>query len=213
MKTQKERTQGMINKMRMKVQRLNVFLVLILFGVLSGCGTTSALRTQDSKVLPNLSKYTQVVVLDFKDGTMKNIKDEKKHLAYQEAVMNAGKNFADRIASEIRKTTIFTEVSRAQLTEDAIVISGVITRYEEGSSAMRFWVGMGAGSSYLDAEVNFDDNLNHQELGTIKVDKNSWFLGGGLASGQTVEAFMQVAAQKIAKELVRAKTTVPAQGL
>ena len=127
--------------------------------------------------------------------------------------MNAGKNFADRIASEIRKTTIFTEVSRAQLTEDAIVISGVITRYEEGSSAMRFWVGMGAGSSYLDAEVNFDDNLNHQELGTIKVDKNSWFLGGGLASGQTVEAFMQVASQKIAKELVRAKTTVITHGL
>ena len=213
MKTREERIQGMINKMRTKAQRFNVVLVLILSGVLSGCGTTSALRTPDSRVLPNLSKYTKVIVLDFKDGTMKNIKDAKKHLAYQETVMNAGKNFADRIASEIRKTTIFDEVSRAQLPEEAIVISGVITRYEEGSSAMRFWVGMGAGSSYLDAEVNFGDNLNQQELGTIKVDKNSWFLGGGLASGQTVEAFMQVASQKIAKELVRAKTTVITHGL
>ena len=187
-------------------QKGGIMLLMTLI-FLAGCGTTSGLRVSDTKLLPNLSRYSNIVILSFTDSTNKKIKDEKEKLAYEDAVLMAGRNFADRITGEIRKMGIFAEVSRGlkPAAEETVVISGVITRYEEGSAAMRFWIGMGAGSSYFDADVKFSDNISQEELGIVKVDKNSWWLGGGLASGQTVEAFMQVAAEKIAKELVKAK--------
>jgi hypothetical protein len=42
-------------------------------------------------------------------------------------------------------------------------------------------------------------------LGTVSIDKNSWALGGAIASAQSVETFMQGAAKKIATELESAK--------
>ena len=66
-------------------------------------------------------------------------------------------------------------------------------------------IGLGAGSSYFDADVVFSDNPSGRRLGQISTDKNSWFLGGGLAAGQSVEGFMHGAAKKVAKELATAK--------
>ena len=61
-------------------------------------------------------------------------------------------------------------------------------------------IGFGAGSSYFDAIVRFTDAATHEEIGEIKVDRNSWVLGGGYASGQTPEMYMAEAARKIASE-------------
>jgi hypothetical protein len=52
------------------------------------------------------------------------------------------------------------------------------------------------------ASVNFRDSKG-SSIGVIKVDKNSWPLGGGLAAGQNPEAFMNGAADKIAEEAVK----------
>jgi hypothetical protein len=84
-----------------------------------------------------------------------------------------------------------------------VIIAGEVTRYTEGDSFARFMIGFGAGSSYFDATVRFTDGLNHEEVGVIKVDKNSWVLGGGYASGQTPEMYMAEAAKKIAAETKR----------
>lgn len=72
----------------------------------------------------------------------------------------------------------------------------------EGSAALRFWVGLGAGNSYFDATTEFRD-ADGRMLGRILTDKNSWGLGGAIAAGQTPETFMNSAAQKIALEARR----------
>lgn len=117
----------------------------------------------------------------------------------------AGKNFADRISASVKEKGVLRTVSREPIAGKSIVVSGAITKYEEGSGALRFLVGFGAGSSYFNADVHVTDLASQQELGKIVIDKQSWVLGGVAASTQTVESFMDGAARKIASELADAK--------
>jgi hypothetical protein len=157
-------------------------------GLMQGCGTISSMESVSGACPLNRSQFDKLSVLDFKStATAENAE--------------AGKIFADKIADEIEKKNLFNKVVRGPVEGEALVICGEITRCDEGSAAARFWVGMGAGSSYFDADVQFKNNSEKSDLAAIKVDKNSWVLGGGLAASQTVEVFMSQAAKKIATEL------------
>ncbi|MFU8832402.1 MAG: DUF4410 domain-containing protein [Wenzhouxiangella sp.] len=173
--------------------------------LLQGCGTTSGLKPADEAQVLDLSGYDRVVVLDFADQTNKSGLKADKRAVYEAKTAAATRTFADLIAAEIRKTGAYAEVLREPTGEPSIMVTGTIIGYKEGNAAARFLVGMGAGSSYFDAEVLFSDLISSQRLAEVKVDKNSWALGGGLAAGQTVEHFMQGAAKKIARELAEAK--------
>jgi predicted small secreted protein len=175
------------------------FIVLALATMLVACGTTSGIKGEGGKTIDiNLSKYENVVVLDFADGT------EKSNLPEF-----AGRNFADRIAAAVRGKAIFKEVVRDSLDDKSIVISGEITRYAEGNAALKLLIGFGAGSTYFDAKVKIADSESNKQLGEIIVDKNSWVLGGGVASSQTVDYFMIEASEKIAEEIEKAKNYTP----
>lgn len=180
--------------------------------IISACGTTSAMKapaeTSDTEVATSLARFDNAVVLEFRDQASVNMTklsaDELDE--YKKRLAVACERFTDLIVTEIEKTERFASVSRSnQGLADTIMVSGDITRFKEGSGALRFWIGFGAGSSYFDATVEITDATTGDVLGTITVDKNSWALGGAIASGQTVETFMQGAAKKIAMELESAK--------
>ena len=178
---------------------------IVAAATVSSYGKTTRLEPAASGQDIDLGKYSCVIVLDFEDQTTVKSKKPKKIQRHQEAMLIARKYLADQIAAEIRSTGIFDEVSREPSTKEALLISGSITRYQKGDAAARLMIGMGAGSSYFDADVRFKDNITGSEIGFMKVDKESWGLGGGLAATQSVEHFMQGAARKIAKELSRVK--------
>lgn len=184
---------------------LSLFAMIACAAGLTGCGTTSDLKPVSGAAIRNVHKYNQVSVLDFE------VKTRGKAGAAPELLQAKGKHFADLIAMELETTRAFGKVSRAPAPlPGSLLVSGDITRLTEGSASLRFWVGMGAGSSYFDATVNFNDTDTAQKLGEILVDKNSWGLGGGIASGQTVEVFMQVAAKKVAEQVTKVKTDATA---
>ena len=171
---------------------------------ITGCGTTSNLKPVVGADPGNIQKYSRVSVLDF------GVKTGGKTNAHPERLTAQGKYFAELIAAELKNTKAFEEVSHAATPlPGSLLVSGDITRLTEGSASLRFWIGMGAGSSYFDATVKFADADTAQSLGEIMVDKNSWGLGGGLAAGQTVEVFMREAAKKIAEEVAKAKNGIP----
>jgi len=168
---------------------------LFAFLFLAACGSTSSIQDKEGGITKiDLSAYENVVVLDFTDATKKN-----------NLPAFAGRNFADRIAASIKEKGVFNKVSREPLTDKSIVVSGAITKYNEGSGTLRLLIGFGAGSSYFDADVHITDSATQQEFGKIVVDKQSWILGGIAASTQTVDGFMDGAAKKIAKELSESK--------
>jgi hypothetical protein len=177
------------------------FFILCLVLSLAACGSTSGIKRADGgKTDLNLSSYENAVILDFSDATKKS-----------NSPAFAGKNFADRIAANISEQGVFKKVSREPLKEKSVVISGAITKYDEGSAGLRLLIGFGAGSSHFEADVKITDSESNQELGQIIVDKNSWALGGIMASAQTPETFMSEAAKKIAKEVAEAKNYSPSQ--
>jgi len=161
--------------------------------ILTGCGTTSGLQGPHGVGTASARKFSKVTVQDFK-------------VSVSEHADEAGSSrvsFPDLIAAEIRKTGRFSSVVR-NATPDAntLVIDGVVTKYDEGSTSKRMWLGMGFGMAFLEANVNFRDSKG-SSIGMIKVDKNSWPLGGGFAAGQNPHAFMNGAADKIAEEAAK----------
>lgn len=194
----------------------SIMMTIVLF-VLSGCGTTSDIRpaaksaaatsatTDAAPATTTYGRYQKVVVLDFEDRTDKARIPDKDRAAYEETMKIAVRDFADRIAGEIRKTGVFAEVLREPSEGEALLISGGITRYAVGNAMLRLFIGFGAGSSYFDATVDLSDNATGENLGQVVVDKNSWGLGGAIAASQNVEGFMQGAAERIAKELATSK--------
>jgi len=173
------------------IRHLTLSLCLILPALLASCGTTTGLKSATGQdVAASSRKFSKVTVQDFA-FTAKN-KGNNAQVAPS--------IFAERIATQLRRTSGFMTVARnAKPDADTLVIGGTITRYVEGSPALRMIVGMGAGSSYFDATIQFKDSAG-AELGKIVADKNSWGLGGTLAMAQTVDVFMDEAANKAATE-------------
>jgi hypothetical protein len=160
---------------------------------LAGCGSTSSLKNAQGQAIASARKFSKVTVQDFKLST--------KEMG--EKVTASKVYFADRIATAINKGGRFSSAKRnATADANTLVIDGVITKYEEGNPTLRFFIGMGAGSSFFESDVNFRDSKG-TIIGHIKVDKNSWALGGGIAAGQNPEAFMNGAADKIAEEAAK----------
>ncbi len=172
-----------------------------------GCGTTSSLKGVQGTSKVDLSGDTKVVVQNLADEASRKEKPEKRE--QQEKQMTAAcREFADRLARGIEQQQVFEAVTRSgadAADESTLVVGGHISRFDEGSPAARFWVGMGAGSSYFDALLEFRQGKTGLLLATVEVDKNSWVLGGAIASSQTPEGFMAEAAKKIADEMVKAK--------
>ncbi len=187
---------------------LHTSLHVVAIALLTGCGTTSNLKTA-SKQPVELQKYDRLLVNNFKDEFSAKARpvDRPKQQAEGEI---AGKLFADRIAAVVKASNAFREVLREGAGDtNTLVISGAVTRYEGGDAVLRLWVGLGAGSSYFDARVELTDGGTHSLLGTWLVDKNSWGLGGAIAASQTVDEFMKAAAEKVGKDLVAAKQGLP----
>ncbi|MEM7220754.1 MAG: DUF4410 domain-containing protein [Pseudomonadota bacterium] len=173
---------------------LTAFCVL----ALTACGSTGPIKPaegEEGAQSLDFSSYDQVIVRAFADGTKKQNMPE-----------TAGRLFADIIAAEVRSTGEFESVQVDDGEGRAIVIGGDVTRYARGNGAMKFLVGLGAGSTHFEAEVTFVDSETGETLGNLSVDKNSWALGGAIAASQSVEDFMTAAARKIAKEMSQAAT-------
>ncbi|MEY2536336.1 MAG: hypothetical protein QOG67_76 [Verrucomicrobiota bacterium] len=179
--------------MTRRLQHTSFVVAIVAALILTGCGTTSGLQGARGGALTQTRKFSSVTVQDFKVSVSE----------HQDEARSAGASFADLIASEIRKAGRFSKIMRnAQPDANTLVISGTVTKYDEGSTQKRIWLGMGFGMSFLEANVNFRDSKG-SEIGVIKVDKNSWPLGGAFAAGQNPHSFMNGAADKIAEEAAK----------
>jgi len=160
---------------------------------LTGCGTTSDLKGDQGGAVASSRRFSKVSVQNFKVSVPE----------HAEEAASSGTAFADVIAVEIRKTRKFETVIRNGVADpNTLIVDGIVTKYDEGSTSKRMWLGMGFGMSFLEATVTFRDSKGNR-VGTIKVDKNSWPLGGGLAAGQNPHSFMDDAGDKIAEEAAK----------
>lgn len=208
-----------MNKTKTLTKTFNIFLVFVIFLSSTNCGTTSKIKSADSTkkqgtrkstVAFDISRYDRVVVNDFVDLASVAEKKPSKQVLKKEQMTKVVREFADMIAAEIKAKGNFLDVVRNGRVDDkTLIIGGQVTRYEEGNSILRIAIGLGAGSAYFDANVEFRDGSTQNLLGHVEVDKNSWALGGWLAGAQNPIEFMQGAARNIADNLYEMRKEAP----
>ena len=169
--------------------------------VISACGGYSKMTAEEGSE-PALPVYTTAIVIDFNDATTPERELVQQDLTeHRRKVAAAGRRFADLIATRLMAEKMYTVVLRQPSPADALLITGDITRYVEGDAAERLLIGMFSGRSRLEGIIQFSDNRSGDTVGAMTVDKHSWVLGGILAAGQTVEDYMEKAAEKVADEI------------
>ena len=171
----------------------SLIFALPFVALLVSCGTVSNVQPATGATVGGKT-YSKVIVRDF---AYRGAADETRGPL-------SSQTFPNFVSTEITKKGSFGSVARSGKPDaSTLVIEGEVTRFVEGNAALRLMVGLGAGSSYFDSNVRFVDGGSGSVVGTMKADKNSWVLGGGIAAGQTVETFMNGAAKKVADESVK----------
>jgi len=178
---------------------------LSLFGLCS-CGSVSSVQPVGGGAVEGLGSYDSLVVKKFTDATSPDgfsrwTADEQT--AHRSAVNNCLEKMQRTTISSVSGKGRFRHVGDKPGPGRNLVVDGRITRYKEGVASLRFRIGMGAGSSYLDGEAFFRDAASGKTVGRIVIDKNSWPLGGGIAAMQTAEGFAEGAAQQVASEALK----------
>src|SRR5262249_37422746 len=112
-------------------------LVIVLLASLTGCaGTFSAVTPQGAAADRSPDPPKVLVIRDIRvtDPTWEPYKPSFS-MGVREWIMKNGASLQ-----------VVTEPS-PELPTDSIVLSGALTEVDNGSAALRFWVGMGAGQS------------------------------------------------------------------
>ncbi len=177
-------------------------LFLLLTASIIGCATPLQMSLQGNE--PLFRGHTTAVVMTFQDISDPVGNTDEQRKAYKDTLQAACKTIAEYITQELIQKKAYSTVLKDQPIppESTIIISGFIRKYDKGNAALRYFIGLGAGSSVFHATIEFKDSQSGKILGTISNNGTSWVGGGVIASGQSVEVLMQDAARHVATELI-----------
>jgi hypothetical protein len=126
----------------------------------------------------HLSGYGTLVIKDFStDGVVyERINEEEKPKVDAMKTMIA-KNLTMSIESAMKTRKLFKNVvMNSDVKENAVILEGNFTEFNGGSRALRFWIGMGAGKTYLKVKGRLVDAQSGKELATFE-DQESGYKG------------------------------------
>lgn len=184
------------------------FLALVALSslFLCSCGSVSSIQPTSGNLSSETGTYDSLIVKPFVDATApENFstwtpEEQQEHRA---EVKRSGEKLANTIISNAKSKSRFKSIGNKPGPGKNLVIEGEITRFNNGVPSLRLWIGMGAGSAYLDGVANFKDFKTGKEIGKIVIDKNSWPLGGAIAATQNADSLAEGAAEKIAEEAIK----------
>jgi hypothetical protein len=125
-----------------------------------------------------LSAYDTIVIKDFStDGVVYDrISDEEK-IKVDSMKPLIVKNLTLSLEMELKNKKLFKNVVlNSDAKEKAVILEGNFTEFNGGSRAMRFFVGFGAGRTYLKVKGRLVDAQSGKELASFE-DLESGFKG------------------------------------
>ena len=132
-----------------------------------------------------LSTYDTIVIRDFKtDGAEYSSIDEEEKPKVDAMKPILVKNVTDSLEMQLKLKKLFKNiVKNAEPTGKAVIVEGEFTEFNAGNRAVRFWVGFGAGKTYLKVKGRLIDAQTGKELATF-VDRETGYKGS-----MTLESF------------------------
>ncbi len=125
-----------------------------------------------------LSGYETIVIKDFSTdkATYERI-DEEERPRVEALKPLIVKNLTLSLEAEMKKRKLFKNVvTNAEVKERAVIVEGMFTEFNGGSRALRFWVGFGAGKTYLKVKGRLVDAQSGSELATFE-DQETGYKG------------------------------------
>lgn len=165
-----------------------IFFISLL--ILQSCGSVSSIRPTNTNGSVDISSYNKIVINNFTNQTSNNEVDDI-----------AKSNFPNKLFNKLSESSLFKSVQRNKKSYDSLIISGNITKYEEGDVFLRTLVGFGAGRAYFYSDVDLIDGNTYKKIGTIEVRRKSWLLGGYISGSQTPEVLMKDSVADIVKKI------------
>jgi len=125
-----------------------------------------------------LSSYDTIVIKDFStEGVVYDRIDDEEKPKVDALKPLIVKNLTLSIEMEMKTRKLFKNVVlNSDAKENAVILEGTFTEFNGGSRALRFWVGLGAGKTYLAVKGRLIDALSGKELATF-VDQETGFKG------------------------------------
>ena len=114
----------------------NIFLISLL--ILQSCGSVSSIRPVIKNGSVDITSYDTIAINDFSNATDNEEVDDI-----------AKANFPNKLFKKLSESSLFNSVQRNSRSRNSLIISGKITKYEEGNMVLRALVGFGAGRSYF----------------------------------------------------------------
>lgn len=153
-------------------------LMLFVIGSISGCFHRYTVVEPPTK---SLTDYSVLEISEFKtdlnDAKSRGLANRFAYRLNWALMNHREKNPEDIIYEEVTLNT--------DKTKGVLLMQGTIIRYEEGSRAKRYWIGLGAGKAHCTIQVIFFNKETGEELSRANFDG---MIVMGVFGGDAVEA-------------------------
>ena len=144
-------------------KNLTYMLMLFVIGSITGCFHRYTVVDLPTK---SLTDYSVLEISKFKsnpnDARSRGLASKFASRLRWAVMKHREKNPEDNIYEEVTLNT--------DKTKGVLLMQGTIIRYEEGSRAKRYWIGLGAGKAYCTIQVIFIDKETGEELSRTNFD-------------------------------------------
>lgn len=158
------------------------------------------LNEETVKTSQRLSVYDTLIIKDFStDNVVYERVDEEEKPKVDALKPLIVKNLTLSIQAEMTKRKMFKNVVFAGDAKDnAVILEGSFTEFNAGSRALRFWVGFGAGKTYLKVKGRLLDAKTGQELATFEDQETGY---KGVATMESFEDLFPHQAQSLGENI------------
>lgn len=186
----------------MRAAALVVFAGALVFASVADAAV-SRLKLQRGVDQEALSGYEAVVVDELDDAVKRRKKEDDDEASFRSDIAAVSERIADRIAAKLRDSGKYERVEREGAAPEALLIDGELTVFKRANVATRY-LGLGAGSK-LEGVVHLLDAASGKRLGSIRLDFSSSGIPGITNLVQTIDAFIEGIAVRVADEIMIAQ--------
>jgi hypothetical protein len=136
------------------------------------------LNEEEVMTSQRLSTYDTIVIKDFStEGVVYDNIDEEESPKVEALKPLIVKNLTLSLVAEMKKRNLFKNViENGEVKGNAVILEGNFIEFNGGNRALRFWVGFGAGKTYLKAKGRLIDAQSGQVLATFE-DQETGYKG------------------------------------
>jgi len=147
-----------------------------------------------------LSTYDTLVIRDFStEGAVYDRIDDEERPKLDALRPLIVKNLSLSVEAEMIKRKLFKNVVvNGDATGNVVILEGNLTEFNGGSRALRFWVGFGAGKTYLKAKGRLVDARTGKELASFDDQETGY---KGVASMESFEDLFPHQAQSLGEHV------------